>query len=70
MNERLKQLIIVVLGCYIYNWLQFLYCKIITTWSIEDTKILCIFVGILLVSFGWIPFANWSNKTKNEKKEN
>lgn len=36
----------------------------------EDTKILCIFVGILLVSFGWIPFANWSNKTKNEKKEN
>ena len=37
----------------------------------EDTKILCIFVGILLVSFGWIPFANWSNKTKTKwnKKE-
>lgn len=66
MIERLKQLTIVVLGCYIYDCLQFTYCKIITTWTMNDTIILCIFVGILLVSFGWIPFANWSNKTKTK----
>jgi hypothetical protein len=66
MIERTKQIGIVIIGMYIYNWLQFLSCKIINTWTIEDTKILCIFVCILLVSFGWIPFVNWKDKKKTK----
>lgn len=40
----------------------------IPQWTVEDTKILCIFVLILLVSFGWIPFVNWKDKKKNKTK--
>ena len=38
----------------------------IPQWTIEDTKILCIFVLILVVSFGWIPFSNLRNKRKTK----